>query len=130
MTVDAVGDLYVADYYNQRVLEYNTPLTTDTVADQVFGQAGSFATRTCNLGGVSDSSLCNPFGVAVDASGNLYVTDDNNSRALEYDSPLGTPPTPVPTPSPVRAPRPSTATHRPGLVWRCRITAVPGLSAA
>jgi uncharacterized repeat protein (TIGR01451 family) len=88
--VDAAGNLYVADFNNSRVLEYNTPLTTDTVADRVFGQAGSFTSGTCNLGGVSASSLCNPFGVAVDAAGNLYVADFNNHRVLEYDTPLTT----------------------------------------
>jgi hypothetical protein len=82
---DAAGNLYVADENNHRVLEYDTPLTTDTVADRVFGQGGSFTTGTC---GISASGLCNPSGVAVDAAGNLYVADANNSRVLEYNSPL------------------------------------------
>ena len=73
---------------NNRVLEYDTPLTTDTVADRVFGQGGSFTSNTCNLGGISASSLCNPYGVAVDAAGRLYVADASNSRVLEYDNPL------------------------------------------
>ena len=66
VAVDAAGNLYVAD--NNRVLEYNTPLTTDTVADRVFGQGGSFTSNTCNLGGISASSLCFPVDVAVDAA--------------------------------------------------------------
>ena len=32
-------NLYVADYGNHRVLEYDTPMSTDTIADRVFGQA-------------------------------------------------------------------------------------------
>ena len=91
---DAAGNLYVADPGNNRVLEYNTPLTTDTVADRVFGQGDSFTSNTCNLGGVSASSLCNPQGVAVDGAGNLYVADlgsgAGNNRVLEYNTPLTT----------------------------------------
>jgi hypothetical protein len=91
IAVDTHGNLYVADDENNRVLEYNTPLTTDTTADQVFGQGGSFTSTVCNSAGVSASSLCGPVGVAVDAVGNLYVADSGNSRVLEYGQPLATP---------------------------------------
>ena len=95
---DASGNLFVTDSLNHRLLEYNTPLTTDTVADRVFGQGGSFTTGTCNNGGVTASSLCRPSGVTVDASGNLFVADSTsfanqvfgNSRVLEYDTPFTT----------------------------------------
>jgi hypothetical protein len=91
VAVDSSGNLFVADELNNRVLEYDSPLTTDTVADRVFGQAGSFTTNDCNKGGViSASSLCHPWGVAVDGAGNLYVADQGNSRVLEYDTPLTT----------------------------------------
>ena len=90
VAVDAGGNLYVADTNNNRVLEYNTPLSTDTTADVVFGQGGSFTSGTINNGGLSASSLNAPTGVAVDASGNLYIADDNNNRVLEYDTPLTT----------------------------------------
>jgi sugar lactone lactonase YvrE len=85
--VDAAGRLYIVDQGNHRVLENDSPLTS-SVADRVFGQGGSFTSGTCNNGGVSASSLCNPLDVAVDAAGRLYVVDDSNSRVLEYDSPL------------------------------------------
>jgi hypothetical protein len=103
VALDATGNLYVADSFNSRVLEYNTPLTTDTTADKVFGQSGSFTTQTCNNGGVSANSLCIPGSVAVDAAGNLYISDDNNNRVLEYDAPRD-PPGPTPTATRTRTP--------------------------
>jgi hypothetical protein len=90
VAVDSAGNVYVADTANNRVLEYNTPLSTDTIADRVFGQGGSFTSSTCNLGGISASSLCQPLDVAVDSSDNLYVVDWQNNRVLEYYTPLTT----------------------------------------
>lgn len=88
VTVDADGNVYIGDSF--RLLEYDKPLTTDTVADRVFGEAGSFTLNLCNLGGITASSLCEANGLASDSAGNLYVTDSGNSRLLEYDSPLTT----------------------------------------
>src|SRR5438309_2338863 len=90
VVVDAGGNFYVADSGNQRVVEYNTPLTIDAVPAGVFGQGGSFTIGTCNppMGIPSANSLCGPEDVAVDAAGNLYVADNNNNRVLEYNTPL------------------------------------------
>ena len=91
IAVDGAGNLYVVDQGNNRVLEYNNPFTTDTLPDLVFGQNGSFTSSGCNLGGsITDATLCNPTGVAVDTAGNVYISDWDNSRILEYDSPLVT----------------------------------------
>ena len=96
--IDNLGNLYIADTINNRVLEYNTPLAVttvtgsgDTTADFVFGQPG-MASAACNLGVASASagSLCGPRGVAADASGNVYISDTNNHRVLEYNTPLKT----------------------------------------
>lgn len=88
--VTATANLWVGDFGNHRVLEYNTPLTTDTTADFVIGQAGSFASNTCNLGGLGAATLCHPHGVGVDSSNNVYVADLANNRVLEYNTPLTT----------------------------------------
>jgi NHL repeat-containing protein len=116
VAADSAGNLYVADQGNSRVLEYHTPFSTGTTADLVFGQGGSFTANDCNHGGVSADSLCAPGGVAVDSAGNLYVADQGNNRALEYDAPLAAPtaspsPTPAtiptPTPTPTSTPTPT-----------------------
>jgi hypothetical protein len=85
--VDAAGNLYVTDYTNNRVLVYNTPLSSDTVADRVFGQP-NFTTSTANTGGISAQTMNNPDGIAFDAAGNLYISDQANHRILVFFSPL------------------------------------------
>ena len=93
---DVAHRVYVGDAQNNRVLVFNDPFaaligldqTSDFAADVVFGQAGSFVTNTANQNGLSADSLFSPQGVAIDASGNLFVIDGNNNRALVFFSPL------------------------------------------
>ncbi len=96
VAVDSSGNLYVADSANQRVLEYNTPLTTtsvsgsgDVTADLVFGQGSGGNAFSSAMGCQTTSTgLCYPQGLALDGSNNLYVADWNNTRVLEYNTPL------------------------------------------
>jgi NHL repeat len=96
VAVDASDNLYVLDQTNQRVLEYNNPLTTHAAqpsAQLVFGQGNSFITNFCdgaNSVTINASTLCGLHAIALDASGNLWVSDSNNSRVLEFLDPLGT----------------------------------------
>jgi|SRR5579859_5413042 len=87
VALDRQGNLYVADEFNNRVLEYDAPLSSSMAASRVFGQP-SFITNTVNNGGLSAASLNSPSRVAVDAQGHLYVADSGNNRVLEYDAPL------------------------------------------
>jgi hypothetical protein len=97
LAVDGGGNLYVSDFNNNRVLEYSDPFSAcqsfpcvARPANLVFGQDG-FTAGGCNRGGAASSNtLCNPQGLALDAAGNLYVADQNNSRVLEYNLPLST----------------------------------------
>lgn len=79
VAVDASG-VYIADYWNNRVLFYPG---TSTTATRVYGQAGNFTTNTFNNGGLSANSLGNPSRIALDASG-VYIVDYSNHRALFY----------------------------------------------
>lgn len=95
LAVDTAGNLYVPDFFNHRVLRYDSPFTSDTTADDVWGQA-DFSGNECNRGrgvGAPDAqSLCfgSPFnegfvgGVAVDPGGNLWVADNQNNRVLRF----------------------------------------------
>jgi NHL repeat len=69
-------------------------------------QGGSFASGTANNGSRSADSLSSATGVALDASGNLYVADETTQRVLESNKTLATP-----TPAVTATPTPtSTAT--------------------
>ncbi len=89
VAVDSDSNVWVADTGNNRVLEYAGPITADSFfEDLVFGQLGSFTSKTANNGGISKNSLNQPNGVAVDGHGNLYVADSSNNRVLEFNTPL------------------------------------------
>ena len=98
VAVDGAGNLYVADESNNRVLEYTNPFTACGGNIPVRGRSGQpglwpgreLHVEDCNNGGISADSLCDPEGVAVDGAGNLYVADEENSRVLEYNTPLTT----------------------------------------
>jgi hypothetical protein len=95
MAVDNNGNLYVPDWENSRILRYNSPFTTDTIADAVWGQ-DDFSGIECNkgdgIGHPTSSNFCFPspwghgsvVGVAIDGSGNLWVTDNQNNRVLRF----------------------------------------------
>ena len=97
LAVDSVGNLYVADMYNSRVLEYDQPLSNAMPASRVFGQ-DNFTSRETNQGGSSPdaSTLFLPSCVTLDGRDNLYICDHfytglqfgGNNRVLGYNAPL------------------------------------------
>lgn len=93
VAVDSSGHLYVSDRQNNRVLGWRQAATlrSGQPADLVIGQA-DFLSNQCNRGrgraSATADGLCNPQGLAVDGSGNLYVADSSNNRVLEYIGPF------------------------------------------
>jgi uncharacterized protein (TIGR03437 family) len=93
VAVDAAGDVYIADTNNCRILKV-TPVGSITITTTVAGSD----TGTCNLngdnyggdGGPATSALLNyPYGVALDAAGNLYIADTNNQRIRRVSAATG-----------------------------------------
>jgi sugar lactone lactonase YvrE len=117
LMLDVLGNLWVADANNDRVLEYDAPFGSNTVAAMVIGQGdgGNFTTSGCNRGiapgdlnGLGADSLCSPAAVAVDSNIDLYVADTSNNRSLVYDGIIATPSaTPTPTASATATPSPT-----------------------
>ena len=84
LAVDASGDLYVVDTWNQ-VIRKLTPVGTNWVVSTLAGQAGNagYADATG-----TNAQFSNPAYAAVDAAGNVYVTDQNND-VIRKITPLG-----------------------------------------
>jgi DNA-binding beta-propeller fold protein YncE len=84
VAVDSSGRLWVADYFNRRVLRFDNAASKPDGgnADGVLGQA----TFTTSNSATSQSGLRGPFGVAVDTTGRLWVNDGNNNRMLRFDN--------------------------------------------
>jgi uncharacterized protein (TIGR03437 family) len=73
VVMDASGTLYVADTGNQRIIKFANSVFTvvaGTGTSSFSGDGGPAIRATFN----------NPVGIALDATGNLYVADSNNGR--------------------------------------------------
>ncbi len=87
------GNLYVADFGNNRVLRYPSPFDNPSQIepDTVYGQP-NFTTFAA---GATASSLNQPRVVAVDLAGNLWVADTGNNRVLRFGAAILNNPAPV-----------------------------------
>jgi hypothetical protein len=118
LNFDARGDLLVPDYDNHRVLLWSAASLAHlesracarrcvVAASRVWGQYGSFATNLANnpqvpsqlastctkitfSDPVSACTLAGPWVAVTDSSGDLFVSDTDNNRLLEYDRALTT----------------------------------------
>jgi len=69
VALDSFGNLYIADTVNSRIREVNTSGTIGTVAGN--GTPG----YSGDSGPAASAEIAAPFGVALDASGDLYIAD-------------------------------------------------------
>jgi streptogramin lyase len=80
LTVDAAGNVYVVDNGNNLIRKITPSGVVSTLAGN--GQVGS-----ANGTGTA-ASFHSPFGIAIDGSGNLYITDAGNNQVRKI-SPAG-----------------------------------------
>jgi hypothetical protein len=73
VAVDSVGNLFIADTDNSRIRKVSNGVITTVAGNGTPGYSG-------DNGPASSAQVAAPFGVAVDAVGNLYVADTYNSR--------------------------------------------------
>ena len=84
IATDGLGNIYVSDSVNNRVLQFKPPFTNGMSASLVIGQP-DFVT---GAGNTTQNGLTGPAGLAFDNSGNLWVVDLDNNRVLEYKPPF------------------------------------------
>ena len=77
LVLDDAGNMYIADTYNNRIRKVDTNGIITTVA------GSGYETYAGDGGEATNASLSNPFGVAVDASGNVFIADTGNNRIRE-----------------------------------------------
>ena len=88
------GNLYIADFGDNRVLRYPAPFDNPGVTqpDAVYGQPNF---TTFAAGAPSAVSMSQPRAVAVDTAGNLWVADAGNNRVLRFSAAVLNNPAPV-----------------------------------
>jgi len=76
------GKVFVADANNKRVLRFasGAALINGAAADGVLGQPNF----SSSIIATSASGMYNPFGLAADSAGRLWVADASNSRVLRF----------------------------------------------
>jgi sugar lactone lactonase YvrE len=83
VAVDKSGNLYIADTYNQVIRKVTPAGVITTIAGNGTAAYGG------DGGPATSASLCYPQGVAVDATGNVYIADYCNA-AIRKVTPAGT----------------------------------------
>jgi hypothetical protein len=79
LSLDRAGNMYIADSYNYRIRKVDTRGIITTVVGN--GTQCASGTNTCGDGGLATSAqLSDPYGVALDSAGNIYISDDKLER--------------------------------------------------
>ena len=85
MDIDKYGNVYAADFSNNRIRKIGTDGIITTVAGN--GQPGDSGDN----GPATDARLAGPYGAAVDNAGNIYIADRFNNRVRMVRADVGVP---------------------------------------
>jgi sugar lactone lactonase YvrE len=85
---DGYGNLWVADSYNNRILEYTPPFSNGMAATLELGQPSGASAFTTNALNTSQSGFFYPIGISFDSSGYMQVADIDNSRVMIFVPPF------------------------------------------
>jgi sugar lactone lactonase YvrE len=87
LTVDQLGNVYVADTYNNTIRKITTGGRVTTLAGSAAVGGNGCLTAADGVG--SAATFCYPNGVAVDSAGNVFVADSYN-HSIRKVTPNGT----------------------------------------
>jgi hypothetical protein len=85
VAVDAAGNVFIADASANKIREISGGIITTIAGTGMFGSGtgGGACTYTITNGDPATSAnLCNPHGIAVDATDDVYIADAGNNRIL------------------------------------------------
>jgi sugar lactone lactonase YvrE len=84
VALDAANNLFIADYFSSRIrrVDAATGIITTVAGNGIAGFGG-------DGGAATSARLWNPNGVALDASGNLFIVDSSNNRIRRVDAASG-----------------------------------------
>jgi sugar lactone lactonase YvrE len=82
--MDSSGNLWVSDFYSNRILRFSPPFTSGMSANLVLGQT-SFAGNSASA---TQAGLSTPKYFAFDSAGDLWVADQSNNRVLMFAPPF------------------------------------------
>ena len=83
VVLDAAGDIFIADTANNRIREVINGVITTVAGSGYPGSAGGFSG---DGGPATSAQLNNPYGAAVDSTGNIYIADTNNNRVRKVSN--------------------------------------------
>ncbi len=91
MAVDPVGDIYIADFENERIrrVDAKTHIIQTVAGSGTTGTGCTGETDAFGDGCLATQALIYPFTVFVDAHGNIYFTDYGLSRIRRVDAVTG-----------------------------------------
>jgi len=100
VAVDVEGNVWAADLWDGRIVEYQQPIQSAMAASVAIGQTSLDNTADCDGTFMllrdgkptlaTATELCHPDAIVFDESGKLWASDSGNSRVLEYSPPFST----------------------------------------
>src|ERR1035438_8374602 len=85
VAVDSTGNLFIADYYNNVIRKLGTNGIMTTAAGNGYLAETGYGGYSGDGGAATNAELFGPGGVAVDATGNLFIADTYNERIRRVD---------------------------------------------
>ena len=80
LAIDAIGNIFISDYFNNRIRKISTDGIIRTIAGN--GSGGFFGD-----GGPATAAVLNgPVGIVLDNTGNIYFADANNHRIRKINT--------------------------------------------